>query len=139
MAFTSLNHYLDAEWMEYAFECTRKDGAVGIDGVTGQAYAENLQQNLADLIDRIKSGRYRALPVRAAEARRFPSAIRRSCATVGDLAATHPDRRRLISGRTSSITAFSAMALPRAESRRSSSCAIVSPSRPTSATRTFLP
>ena len=76
---------------------------------------------------------------RAAEARRFPSAIRRSCATVGDLAATHPDRRRLISGRTSSITAFSAMALPRAESRRSSSCAIVSPSRPTSATRTFLP
>jgi hypothetical protein len=64
MAFTSLNHYLDAEWMEYAFECTRKDGAVGIDGVTGQAYAENLQRNLADLIDRIKSGRYRALPVR---------------------------------------------------------------------------
>ena len=64
MAFTSLNHYLDAEWMEYAFECTRKDGAVGVDGVTGQAYAENLQRNLADLIDRIKSGRYRALPVR---------------------------------------------------------------------------
>lgn len=64
MAFTSLNHYLDAEWMEYAYECTRKDGAVGVDGVTGQAYAENLQQNLADLIDRIKSGRYRALPVR---------------------------------------------------------------------------
>ena len=64
MAFTSLNHYLDAEWMEYAFECTRKDGAVGVDGVTGQAYAENLQSNLADLIDRIKSGRYRGLPVR---------------------------------------------------------------------------
>ena len=64
MAFTSLNHHLDAEWMEYAYECTRKDGAVGVDGVTGQAYAENLQLNLADLIDRIKSGRYRALPVR---------------------------------------------------------------------------
>jgi RNA-directed DNA polymerase len=64
MAFTSLNHHLDVEWMEYAFECTRKDGAVGVDGVTGQAYSENLQSNLADLIDRIKSGRYRALPVR---------------------------------------------------------------------------
>ena len=64
MAFTSLNHYLDAEWMEYAYECTRKDGAVGVDGVTGQAYAENLHRNLADLIDRIKSGRYRAIPVR---------------------------------------------------------------------------
>ena len=47
MAVTSLNHYLDAGWMEYAFECTRKDGAVGVDGVTGQAHAENLQQNLA--------------------------------------------------------------------------------------------
>ena len=34
MAFTSLNHYLDAEWMEYAFECTRKDGAVGVEGVS---------------------------------------------------------------------------------------------------------
>lgn len=64
MAFTSLNHYLDAEWMGYAFECTRKDGAVGVDGVTAQAYAENLQQNLADLLDRLKSGRYRAQPVR---------------------------------------------------------------------------
>jgi RNA-directed DNA polymerase len=64
MAFTSLNHYLDAEWMEYAYECTRKDGAVGVDGVTAEAYAVNLQQNLTDLIDRLKSGRYRALPVR---------------------------------------------------------------------------
>jgi RNA-directed DNA polymerase len=26
MAFTSLNHYLDAEWLRYAYECTRKDG-----------------------------------------------------------------------------------------------------------------
>ena len=63
MAVTSLNHYLDAEWMEYAFECTCNDGAVGVDGVTGQAYAESLQSNLADLINRIKSGRCRALSV----------------------------------------------------------------------------
>ena len=28
MAFTSLNQYLDAEWLRYAYECTRKDGAV---------------------------------------------------------------------------------------------------------------
>ena len=79
---------------------------------------------------------------RAAEARGFLCAVRPSCATVGELLAfwpAHGARRRLISGRTSSITASSAMALPRAASRRSSSCAIVSPSRPTSATRTFLP
>jgi hypothetical protein len=64
MAFTSLNQYLDAEWLRYAYECTRKDGAVGVDGQTAQEYATNLEQNLQSLMDRLKSGRYRALPVR---------------------------------------------------------------------------
>ncbi len=64
MAFTSLNHYLDVEWLEYAFECTRKDGAVGVDGQRAEGYAANLQQNLQSLIERLKSGRYRAPPVR---------------------------------------------------------------------------
>jgi retron-type reverse transcriptase len=64
MAFTSLNHYLDVEWMEYAYECTRKDGAVGVDGQTTEEYAVDLQHNLTDLIDRLKSGLYRAPPVR---------------------------------------------------------------------------
>jgi len=60
MAFTSLNQYLDVEWMRYAYECTRKDGAVGVDGQTGQDYALHLERNLCELIDRLKSGRYRA-------------------------------------------------------------------------------
>ena len=64
MAFTSLNQHLDLEWMRYAFECTRKDGAVGVDGQTGQDYALHLERNLCELIDRLKSGRYRAPPVR---------------------------------------------------------------------------
>jgi len=64
MAFTSLNHYLDEEWMRYAYERTRKGGAVGVDGQTAQEYALNLEQNLRSLLDRLKSGRYRALPVR---------------------------------------------------------------------------
>ena len=64
MAFTTLNHYVDYEWVKYAYECTRKDGAVGVDGRTGQEYAANLEQNLLSLIDRLKSGRYQAPPVR---------------------------------------------------------------------------
>lgn len=64
MAFTSLNHHLDLEWVRYAYECTRKDGAVGADGQTAQQYAANLEQNLCNLIDALKSGRYRAPPVR---------------------------------------------------------------------------
>ena len=49
-----------------AFRTTRKDGATGIDGVTAADYAGNLEANLLDLLDRIKSGRYGAPPVRRA-------------------------------------------------------------------------
>lgn len=38
----SLNHYLDEEWLRYAYELTRKDAAVGIDGISGAEYAMNL-------------------------------------------------------------------------------------------------
>jgi RNA-directed DNA polymerase len=64
MALSSLNHYLNYEWVRHAYECTRKDGAVGVDGQTAQEYAANLEQNLLSLIDRLKSGRYKAPPVR---------------------------------------------------------------------------
>ena len=64
MALTTLAHHIDYEWVKYAYECTRKDGAVGVDGQTGKEYAANLEHNLASLIDRLKSGSYRAPPVR---------------------------------------------------------------------------
>jgi len=35
-----------------------------VDGQTAEEYAANLEQNLLSLIDRIKSGRYQAPPVR---------------------------------------------------------------------------
>jgi RNA-directed DNA polymerase len=60
----SLHHVIDLEWMQEAYELTRKDGATGIDGVTADDYEANLEANLADLLDRIKSGRYKAPPVR---------------------------------------------------------------------------
>jgi group II intron reverse transcriptase/maturase len=63
-ALCSLNHYLDEAWLRYAYELTRKDAAVGIDGISGAEYATNLDANLADLLARMKSGRYRAPPVR---------------------------------------------------------------------------
>ena len=64
MAFTSLNHYLDLEWLRVAFYRTRKDGAPGVDGQTWHDYEENLEENLRALLDRAKSGTYRAPPVR---------------------------------------------------------------------------
>ena len=45
---------------------TRKDGAAGVDGQTAQDYAVNLEDNLQALLDRAKSGTYRAPPVRRA-------------------------------------------------------------------------
>jgi hypothetical protein len=52
--------------MMEAYELTRKDGAPGIDGVTAADYEANLEANLLDLLERIKSGRYHAPPVRRA-------------------------------------------------------------------------
>ena len=60
----SLHHVIDLDWMKEAYRLTRKDGAPGIDGVTAAAYEAGLEANLVDLLDRIKSGRYLAPPVR---------------------------------------------------------------------------
>ena len=62
--FTSLHHLIDGEWMREAYRRTRKDGATGIDGVTGADYEKDLEANLDDLLGRMKSGRYFAPPVR---------------------------------------------------------------------------
>lgn len=66
VALFSLHHVIDREWMTEAWRRTRKDGAPGIDGVTAADYEANLGANLEDLLGRIKSGRYRAPPVRRA-------------------------------------------------------------------------
>ncbi len=64
VALSTLHHLIDLEWMQEAYRLTRKDGAPGIDGVMADAYARNLEANLLDLLDRIKTGRYQAPPVR---------------------------------------------------------------------------
>ncbi len=66
LSFTSLNHYIDLAWLHEACRRTRKDGAPGVDGQTAAAYAEHLEDNLRDLLDRAKSGRYRAPAVKRA-------------------------------------------------------------------------
>ena len=63
-AFFTLSQYIDYEWVRYAYDLTRKDAAVGVDEQTAQEYAANLEQNLASLVDQLKSARYRAPPVR---------------------------------------------------------------------------
>ena len=61
---TTIAHHIDLAWLQEAWRRTRKDGAVGIDGVTAAHYEARLDANLQDLLNRFKSGRYRAPAVR---------------------------------------------------------------------------
>ncbi len=64
LGFTSLAYFMDIDWLFEAYRKTRKNGAVGVDGVTAAEYEQDLEGNLQRLLDRAKSGSYRAPPVR---------------------------------------------------------------------------
>ena len=64
MAFTSLAYHMEEAWLREAYARTRKDAAAGVDGVTAAEYEQDLEGNLRRLLDRAKSGTYRAPPVR---------------------------------------------------------------------------
>ena len=61
--FTTLAHLIDEDFLREAYRHTSKSSAPGIDGVTAQTYAEHLDENLRDLHERLRSGRYQAVPV----------------------------------------------------------------------------
>ena len=63
-ALRTLAHHIDIDFLHEAYRRTRKDGATGIDEQTGREYEGNLDENLKDLLNRFKSGRYKAPPVR---------------------------------------------------------------------------
>lgn len=63
-ALSTLAHHIDIDWMKEAFRRTRKDGATGVDGQSAEQYETQLEANLRQLLDRAKSGEYRAPAVR---------------------------------------------------------------------------
>ncbi len=62
--FTSLFHLMDEELLRGCFMRLRKDAAAGIDTMTKDKYAENLDANLSDLIGRLHRMAYKPQPVR---------------------------------------------------------------------------
>jgi RNA-directed DNA polymerase len=60
--FTNLAPLNDKDLLRRAYELTRKEGAVGVDGQDGTAYGENLEANLDGLHRRLKECRYQAPP-----------------------------------------------------------------------------
>ena len=64
LVFTSLAHLIDLEWLFEAYRRTCKYGAAGVDGQSAADYEANLSVNLQSLLERVRSGTYRAPPVR---------------------------------------------------------------------------
>jgi len=64
LKFTALLHHVDEDCLTEAFFNLKRSAAVGVDGVTWQEYERNMEDNIADLHDRIHRGAYRAKPSR---------------------------------------------------------------------------
>lgn len=62
--FTSLVHHINVGNLATCYGELKRDKACGIDGVTVDAYGENLEEQLLDLVERLKSNRYKPQPVR---------------------------------------------------------------------------
>ena len=62
--FTSLAHLLDERFLAACYYRLGRDRASGVDGVTWKEYGEHLDENLRDLVTRMKAKRYKPLPAK---------------------------------------------------------------------------
>src|ERR1700687_2631910 len=62
--FTALLHHVSVDLLKDAYFWLKRNAAPGVDGVTWQEYAQDLEANIVDLHARIHRGAYRALPSR---------------------------------------------------------------------------
>ena len=62
--FTSLAHLLDERFLAACYHRLGRDRASGVDGVTWKEYGEHLEENLRDLVARMKAKRYKPLPAK---------------------------------------------------------------------------
>jgi group II intron reverse transcriptase/maturase len=74
--FHSLAHHLDPGALGRAFRRIRKGAAVGIDGITKEQYAQQLESNLQELHGRLRSMRYRHQPIRRVHIEKAPGKTR---------------------------------------------------------------
>ena len=64
LRFTTLAHRLTPECLHRAYRRMRRNAAPGSDGILVVEYGEELEANVAELHEQLRSGRYRTLPVR---------------------------------------------------------------------------
>ena len=64
--FTALLHHVDLNRLWKAYVAIKPTASPGVDGVTWEAYGQDLRTNLTDLLERVHSGAYRAKPSKRA-------------------------------------------------------------------------
>lgn len=64
LQFTSLAHLLDVDFLRGCYFELGRDRASGIDGVSWQDYGKPLDENLANLVERVKAKRYKPQPAK---------------------------------------------------------------------------
>jgi group II intron reverse transcriptase/maturase len=62
--FTALLHHIGPAMLRTAFYAIKRDAAPGVDGMTWEAYEQDLDHRIEDLHARVQRGAYRALPSR---------------------------------------------------------------------------
>lgn len=62
LRFTALLHHVTVDLLWDSYQALKRDACPGVDEVTWRQYGEGLEDRLADLHDRVQSGRYRAKP-----------------------------------------------------------------------------
>jgi len=62
--FYSIAHLITVGKLYEAFRSLRKNASAGIDGVTYEQYETNVEENIRQLHQRLKEGKYRAQPLR---------------------------------------------------------------------------
>ena len=67
MVFTSLGHLINYDMLKDCHALMDGDKAVGIDGITKEEYGKNLDENIKDLVEKLKSKSYRPKPARRVE------------------------------------------------------------------------
>jgi group II intron reverse transcriptase/maturase len=67
LVFNNLGHIIDVAWLREVYRQLDGSKAIGIDGITKEAYGAKLEENLIALIKRIRRGQYQPRPARIVE------------------------------------------------------------------------
>ena len=63
-AINTLAHYIDRDWMLESWRRLNKRSAAGLDRVSADGFAENLEENIAELLEEMIQGSYQPKPLK---------------------------------------------------------------------------